>query len=223
MCSFGYYTPVSNFKVQHATSGDQKSSTLPLVIRSPARHLWWSEVQHATSGDQKSSTPPLVIRSPARYLWWSEVQHATSGDQKSSTLPLVIRSPARYLWIWLDWMFYDHFSAHWLVNWVDEGCLRRTRLAWKKSQKTLDPSKRLHQNKTRSAGKGTRSQHCHYWDCGLGKVQVCHTWRHIAGVWNVPVRWRLQPGLKLPQRPKVFKVFEPKRVGILLYTTIGFI
>ena len=51
--------------------------------------------------------------------------------------------------------------------------------------------------KHRSAGTGTWSQLCHYWDCRLGKVQVRQAWRHLAGVLNVPARWRIQPGLKL--------------------------
>ena len=109
------------------------------------------------------------------------------------------------MYIWFVRMFYDHLSAHSLLTklgwwgWF-------MRLAWKKNQKTLDASKRLHQNKTRStgsAGKGTWSQFCHYWDCGLGKMQVHHTWRHLVGLWNVPAKWRLQLGLKCPPpRPK---------------------
>ena len=67
--------------------------------------------------------------------------------------------------LWICWMFYDHLSAHSpLTPW---GWLMKMRLAWKKSQKTLDASKRLHQNKTRStrsAGKGLDSQLCHYWE-----------------------------------------------------------
>ena len=94
-------------------------------------------------------------------------------------------------------MFYDHLSANSLLAKLGRwGWLMRMRLAWKKSQKTLDTSKRLHRNKTRStgsAGKGTWSQLCHYWDYELGKVQVRQAW----GVWNVLARWRLQPGLKL--------------------------
>ena len=63
------------------------------------------------------------------------------------------------------WMFYDHFSAHSpLTRTIN---LMRMRLAWKKRQKTLDTSKRLHQNKTQStgsAGKGLDSKRCHYWE-----------------------------------------------------------
>ena len=47
------------------------------------------------------------------------------------------------------------------------GWLMRMRLAWNKSQKTLDTSKRLHQNETRSTGslgKGFDSQPYHYWE-----------------------------------------------------------
>ena len=57
-------------------------------------------------------------------------------------------------------------TTHSWLNWVDE-MMMRMRLAWKKSHKTLDTSKRLHQNKTRStgsAGKGLHSKHCHYWE-----------------------------------------------------------
>ena len=62
------------------------------------------------------------------------------------------------------WMFYDHLSAHSFLaklgrwGWCQ---MTRMRLAWKKSQKTLDTYKRLHQNKTWSTGsvdKGTWSQ-----------------------------------------------------------------
>ena len=50
-------------------------------------------------------------------------------------------------------MFYDHLSAHSLLAKLGRwGWLMRMELAWKKSQKTLDTSKRLHQNKTRSTG-----------------------------------------------------------------------
>ena len=54
--------------------------------------------------------------------------------------------------------------------------MMRIRLVWKKSQKTLDKSKRLHQNKTRSTESVGK---------GLGKVQVRQVWGYLAGVWNV--------------------------------------
>ena len=60
--------------------------------------------------------------------------------------------------------------------------------------------KKLHQKKTRStgsAGKGTWSQLCHYWDCGLGESAGASSLMAPSGVWNVPARWRLQPGLIL--------------------------
>ena len=47
--------------------------------------------------------------------------------------------------------------------------MMRMRLAWKKSQKTLDTSKRLHRNKTRSTGsvdKGLNQRHhWNFWNC----------------------------------------------------------
>ena len=48
------------------------------------------------------------------------------------------------------------------------GWLMRMRLAWKKSQKTLDTSKRLHQNKSRSTG-------------SAGKGLDSQLWRHLGG------------------------------------------
>ena len=53
-------------------------------------------------------------------------------------------------------------TTHSWLNWVDED-----EVGWKKSQKTLDTSKRLHQNKTRSTGSGGEeldSQLRHYWE-----------------------------------------------------------
>ena len=51
------------------------------------------------------------------------------------------------------WMFYDQLSAHSLVAKLGRwGWLMRMRLAWKKSQKALDTSKRLHRIKTQSTG-----------------------------------------------------------------------
>ena len=70
-----------------------------------------------------------------------------------------------------------------------------------KSQKTPDTSKRLHRNETRSTGSAGKKEldpnYCHHWDCGLGKAQVRQAWGHLAGVWNVLPRWRLQPGFTL--------------------------
>ena len=101
--------------------------------------------------------------------------------------------------IWIYWIFYDHLSVHSLLaklGWW--GWLMRMRLAWKKSQNTLDTSKRLHQNKTwstGSAGKGLDPNFDIFGTADSGKVQVCHAWRHLAGVWNIPARWHLQLGL----------------------------
>ena len=116
-------------------------------------------------------------------------------------------------WTWLRRRPLSHRGWRW-------GWLIRMRLAWKKSQKTLDTSKRLHRNKTwstGSAGKGTWSQLCHYWDCGLGKVQMHHTWRHLAGC---EISW---PGGAYNRvlncgspSHKVFTVFEPKCINSLL-------
>ena len=114
----------------------------------------------------------------------------------------ILDTTGRFLFYW---MFYDHLSAHSLLVKLGQwGWLMRMRLAWKKSLKTLFTPKILHQNKTRStgsAGKGTWSQLCHYCDCRLGGgggggVQVRHL-KAPSGVWNVPARWRLQPGHKL--------------------------
>ena len=69
---------------------------------------------------------------------------------------------ANQSFFWLYCMFYDHLSAHSLLAKLGRwGWLMRMRLAWKKSQKTLAASKRLHRNKTRGTGgvdKGTWSQ-----------------------------------------------------------------
>ena len=86
------------------------------------------------------------------------------------------------------------------------GWLMRMWLACKKSQNTLDTSKRLDWNKTRStrsAGKGLDSQLCYNWKCALGKVQVHHAWRHLAGRWN-PSQVAATTGslILVPPRPK---------------------
>ena len=85
------------------------------------------------------------------------------------------------------------------------------RLAWKKSQKTLDTSKRLHKNKTRStgsAGKGLDSQLCHYWELRT---------RQSAGASRLKAS-TIGSLILVPPTPKekVFKVFELKRVDSLL-------
>ena len=97
-------------------------------------------------------------------------------------------------------MFHDHLSAHSLLaklgRWVWLIFLRM-RLAQKKSQKTLDRSNILHQNTTEAPGMQAKDwihNFCHYWDCGLGKVQIRHIWRHLVGD-DIPARWHLQPGL----------------------------
>ena len=63
--------------------------------------------------------------------------------------------------IWIYWMFFMttflHIHHSLLAKLGRWGWLMRTRLAWKKSQKTLDTSQILHWNKTRntkSVGKG---------------------------------------------------------------------
>ena len=88
-------------------------------------------------------------------------------------------------------VFRPPFYTHSWLNWIE-----RMRLVLNKSQKKLDTSKRLHQNNTESAGKGTWSQLCHNRDCGLGKVQVHHAWRHLAGA---PTTRSL---ILVPPRPK---------------------
>ena len=64
---------------------------------------------------------------------------------------------------WIRW-YYDHLSAYSLLTKLGRwGWLRR--LAWKKSQKTLDTSKedpKHHEYK---------SQLCHYWDCVFRKCR----------------------------------------------------
>ena len=54
--------------------------------------------------------------------------------------------------------------GRWGWGWLERKTRRqmRMRLAWKKNQKTIDASNRLHQNKTRS-GQRT-SQLCNYWE-----------------------------------------------------------
>ena len=59
-------------------------------------------------------------------------------------------------------------------------------------------------------GKGFDAQLCHYWDGGLGKVQVCHAFNRVFNFGST--------------RPKeeVFKVVEPKRLErILLHFNNG--
>ena len=77
------------------------------------------------------------------------------------------------------------------------------RLAWKKIQKTLDTSKRLHRNKNRSTGSVEQRTYinfipiyCHHWDCRLGPEQVRQAWEYLRGGWNVLVGGRLQLGLR---------------------------
>ena len=79
--------------------------------------------------------------------------------------------------IWFYWMLYDHLSAHSLLAKLGQrGWFMRMRLAWKKSQKTLDlyVKKILHQNKTRStgnAGKGLHPNFAIIETADSGKVQ----------------------------------------------------
>ena len=103
------------------------------------------------------------------------------------------------------YLFSEYFTTNFLhthtwLNWVDEddwwgwGWLERKARRHKIHQKDYI--------KIRHEAPGVRAKEldpnfCHYWDCRLGKVQVCHAWRHPVGVWNVLARWRLQPGLKL--------------------------
>ena len=92
------------------------------------------------------------------------------------------------------------------------GSIRMMRLAWKKSHKRLDTSKRLHQNKTRSTGRTWSQFIAIIGSADSGKCR-CVKPEGTYGVWNVLAGGRLQPGLKLwsppPPRPKeeVFKVF----------------
>ena len=52
-------------------------------------------------------------------------------------------------------MFYNHLSSHSLLAKLGRwGWLMKMRLAWKKNQTTLNTSKRLHKNKTRSTWEG---------------------------------------------------------------------
>ena len=146
-------------------------------------NLWWViRYMHWTIYGQ-SGVENIDIVSPLKinYLWPShsikKYQYGVTASQLSSVFLFV-------------WMFYDHLSAHSLLAKLGRcGWLMRMRLACKKSQKTIDTSKRLNRHKTRSTGsanKGTWSQRYHYWDCGLGKVQVRQVWRHLARVWNSP-------------------------------------
>ena len=74
----------------------------------------------------------------------------------------------------------------------------RMRLAWKKSQKTLDTSKRLHQNKTWSTGSAGKGLDPNFAIIGTADSGKC--------------RSPPPPSSK----EEVFKVFEPKRVDSLL-------
>ena len=115
-------------------------------------------------------------------------------------------------------MFCNDLSAHSLLtNLVRWGWLMRMRLAWKKSQKTLEHQKDYIE--IRHEAPGARAKEPDPIFAIIGPA-ARDTWRRLAGVWHVPARWRLQPGLKIlvSPRPKeeVFKVFEPKRVDSLL-------
>ena len=105
----------------------------------------------------------------------------------------------------------------------------RMRWTWKKSQKTLDTSKRLHQNKTRSTGsvdKGLNPNLLQSLGLRTPTSAGASSLRVPTGMWNVLVGGRLQLGLRFwfPPRPKeeVFNVFEPKLVDSLLYAMIEF-
>ena len=116
-------------------------------------------------------------------------------------------------------MFYEHLSAHSLLAKLGRcGWLMRMRLACKKSQKTQDTYKYYIDIRPEAPGMRAKELYPNFTIIGTADLAP-------SGVWNVPARCRLQPGLKLwfPSRPKeVYTVFEPKRVDNLLYTMIGF-
>ena len=124
--------------------------------------LWWSMqklVVYLLVIIKRQSQPQIITASVLYTIYFS----------KCFYIPIF---KARILWVWFHWMFYDHLSAHPLLAKLGQWGWLRMRLSWKKSQKTLDTSKWLHRNNnwsTGSVGKGTWSQLCHYWDCGLGK------------------------------------------------------
>ena len=83
--------------------------------------------------------------------------------------------------IWIYWMFYEHLSAHSLLAKLFQwGWSMRMRLAWKKSQKTLDTSKDYIKIRPEAPRVRAKDLIPNYWDCGLGKVQVRHAWRNLA-------------------------------------------
>ena len=105
---------------------------------------------------------------------------------------------AKLVW-WGSWqiliycMFYDHLSAHSLLAKLGWWWLRR--LAWMKSQKTLDTSKRLHQNKTRSTGSVGKWLYPNFAIIGTTDSGKCRYITHEGGGGNILARWRLQPAL----------------------------
>ena len=128
-----------------------------------------------------------------RTAWWEDtLVSGDISSEWCVIFPMDVKEPLTNMScrVWIYWMCYNHLSAHSLLAKLDRwgwfierftitflhthhsllvklgrwGWLMRMRLAWKKSQKTLDTSTRLHQNKTRntgSAGKGLDSQ---YWE-----------------------------------------------------------
>ena len=90
--------------------------------------------------------------------------------------------------------------THSWLNWVDEDDWR----GWGWPERKA----RSKSWSTRSAGKGLEPN---YWDCGLWKAQVRHTWRHLAAGVKYPGQVAPTTGslILVPPRPKeeVFKVF----------------
>ena len=104
----------------------------------------------------------------------------------------------------------------------------RMRLAWKKSQKTLDASKRLHKNKTRSTGsvdKGTWSQLLPLLGLRTRKSAGTSSLSNLVGCeMSWPGRSYNRVLIGVPPIPKVvFKIIEPKRIDSLLYAMIDFV
>ena len=106
------------------------------------------------------------------------------------------KSPVRWIWIGFIQCFTTTF-LHILAKLGRWGWLMRMRLVWKKSQKTLDTSKRLHRNKTRrtgSVGKGLDPNFAIIGNCRLGESAGASCLKAPSGLVKNPGRWRLQPG-----------------------------